>query len=96
MKKAASSTMGTVSSLDTSRAEETTRECVLIKVGMHVLGTAATDPRVMREATALIEAGYAVSIVDIEEIGNQSARRRSSRRQLEACLDAPCIFLYAL
>lgn len=37
------------------------------KVGMHVLGTASTDPRVLREATALVEAGYDVSIVDIEE-----------------------------
>jgi glycosyltransferase involved in cell wall biosynthesis len=42
-----------------------------IKVGMHVLGAAATDPRVLREATALVEAGYAVSIVDIEEEGNR-------------------------
>jgi hypothetical protein len=37
------------------------------KVCMHVLGTSRTDVRVMREATALVEAGYAVSIVDIEE-----------------------------
>ncbi len=69
-KKAASTVMEAVSSLDVSRAEEATRELVPIKVGMHVLGAAATDPRVMREATALIEAGYAVSIVDIEEEGN--------------------------
>ncbi len=41
-----------------------------VKVGMHVLGTASTDPRVMREATALIAAGCDVSIVDIEEKGN--------------------------
>ena len=69
-KKAASTVMEAVSSLDVSRAEEATRELVPIKVGMHVLGAAATDPRVMREATVLIEAGYAVSIVDIEEEGN--------------------------
>src|SRR4051794_17298306 len=37
---------------------------------MHVLGTAATDPRVLREAAALVEAGYDVSIVDIEEEGH--------------------------
>lgn len=36
------------------------------KVCMHVLGVARTDFRVMREATALIEAGFSVSIVDIE------------------------------
>lgn len=36
-----------------------------IKVCMHVLVTARTDARVMRSATALAEAGFAVSIVDI-------------------------------
>ena len=70
VKKAANTAMETVPSLDVSKAGEATRELVPIKVGMHVLGAAATDPRVMREATALIEAGYAVSIVDIEEEGN--------------------------
>src|SRR5689334_6987183 len=33
---------------------------------MHVQGIARTDPRVMREATTLVEAGFDVSIVDIE------------------------------
>ena len=33
---------------------------------MHVWGTARTDRRVMREATALVEAGFAVTIVDVE------------------------------
>jgi glycosyltransferase involved in cell wall biosynthesis len=37
-----------------------------IKVCMHILGRACIDHRVMREATALIEAGFAVSIIDIE------------------------------
>lgn len=37
-----------------------------IKVCMHVLGTARTDVRVMREATALAKEGYSVSIVDVE------------------------------
>src|SRR6266700_1590501 len=46
------------------------KKVVRKKVGMHVLGTAATDPRVLREAAALVEAGYDVSIVDIEEEGN--------------------------
>ncbi len=41
------------------------------KVCMHVLGPVRNDMRVIRSATALIEAGYAVSIVDIEEEGNQ-------------------------
>jgi glycosyltransferase involved in cell wall biosynthesis len=34
---------------------------------MHVLGKARTDSRVLREASALVEAGMAVSIVDIED-----------------------------
>lgn len=36
------------------------------RVCMHVLGEARTDGRVMREAKALVEAGFTVSIVDIE------------------------------
>jgi glycosyltransferase involved in cell wall biosynthesis len=36
------------------------------RVCMHVWGVARTDFRVMREATALIEAGFSVSIVDLE------------------------------
>lgn len=47
------------------------KKVVRKKVGMHVLGTVATDPRVLREAAALVEAGYDVSIVDIEEEGNR-------------------------
>jgi glycosyltransferase involved in cell wall biosynthesis len=35
------------------------------KVSMHVLTTFRTDPRVMRSAIALKEAGYAVSVIDI-------------------------------
>ena len=41
-----------------------------IKVCMHVLVRASTDPRVMREAATLVEAGYAVSLVDIEDEPN--------------------------
>lgn len=37
-----------------------------VKVCMHVRGVARTDVRVMREATALEKAAFAVSIVDIE------------------------------
>lgn len=38
-----------------------------INVCMHVRGVARTDNRVLREATALSEEGYAVSIVDVED-----------------------------
>src|SRR5436305_9986410 len=37
------------------------------RVCMHILGSARTDARVMREATALVEAGFAVSIVDVAD-----------------------------
>ncbi len=36
------------------------------KVAMHVLGTARSDVRVMRAATSLTDAGFAVIVVDIE------------------------------
>jgi glycosyltransferase involved in cell wall biosynthesis len=42
-----------------------------VKVCMHVLGSARTDVRVMREATALLASGFAVSIVDVEGQLNQ-------------------------
>src|SRR2546425_5066798 len=45
-----------------------------VRVCMHVLGAARTDGRVMRAASALAEAGFAVSIVDIES---------DSRRKVE-------------
>jgi glycosyltransferase involved in cell wall biosynthesis len=35
-------------------------------IGMHLQGTARTDARVLREATALVRAGYAVTIVDTD------------------------------
>ena len=38
----------------------------LMRVCMHVRGVARTDGRVMREATALVAAGFDVSIVDVE------------------------------
>ena len=37
-----------------------------VKICMHVRGVARTDVRVMREAIALAEAGFSVSIIDIE------------------------------
>lgn len=42
------------------------------KVCMHVLGKVVTDPRVMREAIALAEAGFLVSIVDIEDVATKA------------------------
>ena len=53
--------------LNASTTRETTTALLPIKVCMHVLGTAPTDGRVMRAATALVEKGYAVSIVDIAD-----------------------------
>src|SRR5579859_1411576 len=37
-----------------------------VRVCMHLLGTARTDYRVMRDALALTEDGFTVTIVDIE------------------------------
>ncbi len=48
-----------VQEIDVAKAQSPTRVC------MHVRGTARTDVRVMREATALTEAGFDVSIVDV-------------------------------
>lgn len=47
-------------------AHEQTTQLGMPKVCMYVLGTARTDVRVLREATALKDAGFAVWIVDIE------------------------------
>jgi glycosyltransferase involved in cell wall biosynthesis len=59
--------------LSASTARETTTAPAPIKVCMHVLGTASTDVRVMRAATALVKAGYAVSVVDIEDEWNHQS-----------------------
>lgn len=42
------------------------------RVCMHVLGPASTDVRVMRAATALTDAGFTVSVVDIVDTCSQS------------------------
>jgi len=47
-----------------------------INIGMNVLSTVRFDVRVLREATALRDAGYAVSIVDIEGANNQPVKER--------------------
>lgn len=41
-------------------------EPVVRHIGMHLQGTARTDARVLREAAALVRAGYAVTIVDTD------------------------------
>ena len=51
--------------ITTSVAKDTNAASVPTKVCMHVTSAAYPDYRIMREATALVEAGYDVSIVDI-------------------------------
>src|SRR5437868_841008 len=51
--------------LDRSVSRETTT-VLSSKVCMHVQGIVRTDARVMREATALVEAGFEVTIIDVE------------------------------
>jgi glycosyltransferase involved in cell wall biosynthesis len=55
-----------VSYTNTSGEEDVSLAPSPARVCMHVLGIARTDGRVMREATALAEAGFDVSIVDVE------------------------------
>lgn len=64
--------MKTVTVLNASTLREATTALSPIRICMHVLGPARTDARVMREATALVEDGFAVSIVDIESDGGQN------------------------
>jgi glycosyltransferase involved in cell wall biosynthesis len=63
-----------------------------IKVAMHVLGAASTDPRVLREATALVEAGYEVSIVDIDEEGSHPRDEELQGVSLKHVLMPPAFF----
>jgi glycosyltransferase involved in cell wall biosynthesis len=57
--------------ISASKAKDAIAARSPIKVCMHVLAAARNDRRVMREALALVEAGYAVSIVDVEGQRNQ-------------------------
>ncbi len=82
--------------LDASTARETTKASSRIEVCMHVLGTAATDPRVLREATALVEAGYTVSIVDIEEKENHQSEQRCLFALRCACFKLQQTFITAM
>ncbi len=63
--------MKTVSPIDIPVAKDATSLQPLIKVCMHVLGRARTDVRATRAATTLVEAGFAVTIVDIEGESSQ-------------------------
>jgi glycosyltransferase involved in cell wall biosynthesis len=57
--------MNVASNIKTSEKTNSSTQLSPARVCMHVLGAAATDPRVMRAATALVGAGYGVSVVDI-------------------------------
>lgn len=57
--------MKTLSRTGASAVKENTPASSPIKVCMHVLGMGRTDVRVMRAASALVEAGFAVTVVDI-------------------------------
>jgi glycosyltransferase involved in cell wall biosynthesis len=54
------------SSIDAGASQDAAAVPTPIKVCIHVLKEARDDVRAIRAATALIEAGYAVSVVDIE------------------------------
>ena len=58
--------MRIASHLDTSTAKEVVSAQSPIKVCIHVLRASRTDVRAIRSATALLEAGFAVSIIDVE------------------------------
>lgn len=58
--------MKAISGVDTSIGKKPAATPSPIRVCMHVLGTARTDVRVMRAAAALVEAGFAITVVDIE------------------------------
>ncbi len=59
--------------IDTSQTEGSSLLQTPIRLCMHVRGVVRLDHRVMREATALKDAGYEVHIVDIECERNRSA-----------------------
>ena len=53
--------------IDASQTEGSSLVQTPIRLCMHVRGVVRLDPRVMREATALRDAGFAVTILDFEE-----------------------------
>src|SRR5260221_12799798 len=60
-------TLKTLSQVDRMLKKSAVTPCAPIRVCMHVRGVVRTDRRVMREATALVEAGFAVTILDFED-----------------------------
>lgn len=67
--------MKTLPQITALAAKDTSSARVPLKVCMHVLGTAGADgrvkdARVMREATALLEAGFEVVVVDVADERN--------------------------
>src|SRR5258708_3913955 len=60
-------TLKTLSQVDRMLKKSAATPCAPIRVCMHVRGVVRTDGRVMREATALMEAGFAVTILDVED-----------------------------
>lgn len=63
--------MKTLSKTAMHLTEKDTTATSSTNVCMYVLGPARTDVRVLREATALVQAGYVVSIVDVESENRQ-------------------------
>jgi len=63
--------MDTLVNVTMKNAGKTSISSPPLKVCMHVLTTGRTDNRVLREAAALVEAGYDVSIVDVEPEHNR-------------------------
>src|SRR5258708_7128167 len=60
-------TLKTLSQVDRMLKKSAVTPCAPIRVCMHVRGVVRTDGRIMREATALMEAGFAVTILDVED-----------------------------
>src|SRR5258708_11675502 len=60
-------TLKTLSQVDRMLKKSAVTPCAPIRVCMHVRGVVRTDGRVMREATALVEAGFTVTILDFED-----------------------------
>jgi hypothetical protein len=70
--------MKTVSSTDTAMKKDATIARSPVKVCMHVLEVARTDVRVMRAATALTDAGFAVTVIDLESESNRQVENIDS------------------
>lgn len=64
--------MSLLPDIETSGLHDRAMNQSSVRVCMHVLGAVRTDVRVMREATALAEAGFSVSIIDVEAKSSQT------------------------